>query len=320
MPGEPRREQAVAAVTDQRFRIDDGPLQGWYHSGNWGPRTPSRTVTADPPVQPDTTLRISLAMQVEPGDPQWEVIRLLDEQQRNTVHAREIRKVALGLLLPRAHALLAVRDGWQIARGSSMTPAISGRYADLAGPMTTVRVSAADRTYTGVGPGRLGNRISRDGLEASFEWVRQQLLRHPRLPAAEDSGEWARRTEQFLQTPLPGQAHTGQYVLWFINAISSRGRERKVADSLEQAQELAAIYRPFNNTRVDAYQVVGIDNGMAIKERVDLGSAPRLRPHRSAAAFPRPAATALATGPHQPPGPAAAPATGRSMGPKGTLR
>jgi hypothetical protein len=281
-------------MSGSQFRVEDGPLQGWYAAyrcAMWQFQPVSQTVTMQPPTLPDAAQRIGVALEITPGDPQWEVMRILGNQHRDNVHAREIRAIALGLLLPRVHALLAVRDGWEIARGSSITPAITGRIADVTDPRTSVQVSAADR-HTGPGSGRrrLGGRMELDGLDATFNWVRRHVLHHPGIPAVESTASWARRTEQFLQTPLPGQPHPGQYVLHFTNAISSHGSEWKIADSVEEACVLAATHRPFNNTRIRVAKVVGVDNGMPVTERVDLGPAARPGPHRAAAAFPRPAA------------------------------
>jgi hypothetical protein len=309
-------------VSEQHFRIDDGPLQGWYvghHLASIQFRALDQSVTMVPPVQPDGTLRVDLRLTIRPGDPQWEVAQTLGRQQLDTGTAREIRAIALGLLLPRVHAGLAVRDGWHVQRGSSVTPAINGRLTDLDGPQATIRIIAADSTRRGDGSRRLATRLQMDGLEATFGWVRQQVLQHPGLPAAQTRVEWSEQATRFLQTPLPGQPHPGQYVLDFVNATGGHGHKRKITDSLAEAQALAATHRPFNNTRVAVEQVIGIDNGMAVTAPVSLDSTARPGRGRAVAAFPQPPAAQRTARPHPTPGPTSA-SPGRTAGPHGTRR
>ncbi|BCY10978.1 hypothetical protein [Actinoplanes sp. L3-i22] len=289
-------------MSELRFRIEDGPLQGWYaeyHAASAQLRPLSQTLIVQPPAHLDAAaLRVSLSLTIRPGDPQWEVMKTLARQQANTAHAQQTRAAALGLLLPRVRAGMAVRDGWHVQRGSSPTPAISGRLTDLTGPESTVRVSAADNWRPADSRRQLHTRIARDGLDTTFGWVRQNALATPGLPAGQSRPEWTGHTEQFLRTPLPGQPRPGQYVIEFVNATASHGLHRRIADNVEQAQHWAATHRPFNNTDVTVALVVGVDNGWPVTEPVDLGPAARPGPHRpaAAAAFPVPPAARPSTG------------------------
>ncbi|AEV86822.1 hypothetical protein ACWT_5804 [Actinoplanes sp. SE50] len=281
-------------MSELRFRIDDGPLRGWsgtHYSAAIGLRLLSQTITVHPPNLPDSapgSPRVSLSLHLEPGDPQWEVMRIFGRTQQNTPTARQIREIALGLLLPRVQAQLAVRDGWLMSRASSITAGISGQLADLTGPASTVQVAAADsfrRHRSGIS---LGDRMNRDGLTATFAWLLQQSWRQA-LPAGQDRTAWTAATDTFLRTPLPGQPHVGQIVLTFRNGTGD-GLRHRVADTLHEATIMAGSYRPFNNTAVTAEQVVAIDHGLPIIRPITLDPAdsPK-RAQPTATAFPRPA-------------------------------
>jgi hypothetical protein len=118
--------------------------------------------------------------------------------------------------------------------------------------------------------------------------------------------DWAAQTTSFLSRPFPGAPAVGQIEVVFTNAINGN-TERRPCRDVDEARQLAAEYRPFNNTRVAAYRVVSVNLGIPSWEQLDLAA--------TAAPAAHPAALARAFDPPGPPRPgtdAAAPSTGRA--------
>lgn len=80
--------------------------------------------------------------------------------------------------------------------------------------------------------------------------------------------------ESVQQGESYGDAHEGDAVglieIMFTNAISAHGGKRRTRPDLASARRLAAHFRPYNNTRIEAWQIVRTDGVKTVSRAVDL--------------------------------------------------
>jgi hypothetical protein len=290
----------------------DGPYQGWRvqpDSHSWQFRTTSRTLALHNPRGQAEVLnaRFTLALTIDPHDPQWELFTAAENSR-----AVQVRAVIPALVLPRIHATIAdPAAGWSTS--GRITEGLSG-WA-LSGDRASVRITAwvpkpdhctdydqadAQRLLATAVTG------SRQVQAEAFGWVKEHVPRLPGMPAP--SIDWAERTEAFLRGFE--QQRVGLIKVLFANAISTVGREIHTVGSVEDARTLAGDHWPFNNTRITAWRITGWKNGHDVTETVDLsapaGSPKPSAPPAAAGAFPKgnavtaPAATADAVPPTPP--------------------
>jgi hypothetical protein len=64
----------------------------------------------------------------------------------------------------------------------------------------------------------------------------------------------------------------GDYVVWFRNAINTRGREQHIRSTIDEARSLAMYYQPFNNTDATIRRVVSVHYDTVCYDEVPLAS------------------------------------------------
>jgi hypothetical protein len=80
--------------------------------------------------------------------------------------------------------------------------------------------------------------------------------------------------ESVRQGESYGDAREGDAVglieIMFTNATSTRGGQRRTRPDLVSARRLAAHFNPYNNTRIEAWQIVRTDGVKTVSRAVDL--------------------------------------------------